>query len=623
MNRHRSALLRPLALLLAVLTLSVTPAQAALSPAPLQSALQTAAPGALPGIEQPQQPDGMLPAEAPDSSEPEPPEDTDLSGTQLTFHTRGGRSFQGQVTVARDGSFTFPEGETLAQFGSYFRGWAGEDMQTEPQYAPGDCGSVLDGTDYYAVFVPVIDHAVTYRLDDSSRLEIVRTGKTCRKAPTADAAGRPVCFWTDETGARVDLSEMRIFNDCTLTAVFAPALTEQHVCYMSGYENGSFRPNGTLTRAEAAQLVFRLLADPEAAAESDVPAPRDVSDGDWFAEAVTTLIAAGLMDAGDGLARPNDAVTRAEFVTMLARLFPMTDEACSFPDVPEEHPFYAGVAAAQANGWITGYEDGSFHPDAALTRAEAARLTNRALNREADAASVKKILLPVFSDVSAQHWAYNDVMEAAVQHTTAEDSEHEVWTSNAAAERRFAPGPLFVGSALYYIGADGRPVSNTTVGTLAFGPDGRYTSGNAEMDGYITAILDQITTPDMTQEEKLRAAYLYTRDSFTYLRRNYYQIGQTGWSMDDGLTMLRTRRGNCYCYAAVFYYLSRQLGYDSRIISGVVGTARSPHGWVEIDLDGVTNIFDTELEMAYRAKGKLYYDFYRMPYARTPWQYIK
>ena len=55
----------------------------------------------------------------------------------------------------------------------------------------------------------------------------------------------------------------------------------------------------------------------------------------------------------------------------------------------------------------------------------------------------------------------------------------------------------------------------------------------------------------------------------------------------------------------------------------MVGTARSPHGWVEIDLDGVTNIFDTELEMAYRAKGKLYYDFYRMPYARTPWQYIK
>ena len=609
MSRHKTRLLRPLALLLCA-ALCAAPAQAAFLPAPLHTLVLTADPGAQPEIEQPQQPDETLPA------------GEDLSGTQLTFHTRGGRSFQGQVTVARDGSFVFPEGETLAQFGSLFRGWAAQDGQSVPQYAPGQAGSVLDGTEYYAVFVPVIDHAVTYRLGDSAQLEIVRTGKTCRKAPAADAAGRAVTYWTDESGARVDPAETPVFGDCTLTAVFAPALTDEHVRYLTGYENGVFRPNATLTRAEAAQLVYRLLAEPEAAGD-DAPALTDVSASDWFFEAVTALAAAGLLDTDDGAARPNDAATRAEFVTMLARLFPMTGETCSFPDVPETHPLYDGVAAAQANGWVSGYEDGTFHPDAALTRAEAACLVNRALGREADASAVKKILLPVFSDVSAQHWAYHDIMEAAVRHTADERDGREVWTGNEAAERRYAPGPLFVGSALYYIGENGQPLSNTTVGTLHFGPDGRYTSGNAEMDGYITAILDEITTPDMTQEQRLRAAYLYTRDGFTYLRRNYYVIGQTGWEMNDGLTMLRTRRGNCYCYAAVFYYLSRQLGYDSHIISGVVGTARSPHGWVEIELDGVTHIFDTELEMAYRAKSIYRYDFYRMPYANVPWQYIK
>ena len=73
----------------------------------------------------------------------------------------------------------------------------------------------------------------------------------------------------------------------------------------------------------------------------------------------------------------------------------------------------------------------------------------------------------------------------------------------------------------------------------------------------------------------------------------------------------------------MFYYLSRQLGYDSTAYAGVVGSSRSPHGWVEIDFDGVTNIFDTELEMAYRKKGVYYYDFYMMSYDEVPWAYVR
>jgi len=86
--------------------------------------------------------------------------------------------------------------------------------------------------------------------------------------------------------------------------------------------------------------------------------------------------------------------------------------------------------------------------------------------------------------------------------------------------------------------------------------------------------------------------------------------------------MFETRQGNCYCYASVFYYLARQLGYNDRPIAGVVGTRRSPHGWVEIDFGGVTYIFDTELEMAYRLKGA-YYNFFQMPYSAVPWPYVK
>ena len=182
---------------------------------------------------------------------------------------------------------------------------------------------------------------------------------------------------------------------------------------------------------------------------------------------------------------------------------------------------------------------------------------------------------------------------------------------------------MFVGGELYGIGDDGYPVRDAELNGLYFGPDGRYTSGDAEIDGYITEILREITGPGMTREEMLHAAYDHTRDSYTYLRRNYYNIGDTDWELENARVMLQTKRGNCYCYASVFYYLSRQLGYDATAISGVVGSSRSPHGWVEIDFDGVTNIFDTELEMSYRQKGIYYYDFYMMSYDEIPWQYVK
>ena len=204
-----------------------------------------------------------------------------------------------------------------------------------------------------------------------------------------------------------------------------------------------------------------------------------------------------------------------------------------------------------------------------------------------------------------------------------DDDGSEHWEEYDIARVRREPGLCFVGLEQYYIGEDGFPVTNTTVGTLYYGPDGRYTSGNQEIDAYAKRTLAGILTDGMTREEKLHAAFLYTRDSFTYLRRNYYALGDNSYTEKEGLTMFSTGRGNCYCFASVFYYLSRQLGYDSVAISGVVGHDRSPHGWVEIVMDGVTYIYDTELEMAYRKKGVYYYDFYHMSYSRIPWPYVK
>jgi len=394
-----------------------------------------------------------------------------------------------------------------------------------------------------------------------------------------------------------------------------------HQTYLRGYEDGTFHPGGYVTRAEEAQILYNLLEKRPA----DRAELADVDESDWYYDAVSLLAAFGIIDPDEnGDVWPDAQLTRAQFVIMLTRLFPELPEAeCAFSDLPASVPWYSAVAKATAAGWIRGYEDGTFRAAERITRAEAAAVINRALGRSADRETLDaEVVIPLYRDLKADHWAYAEIMEATVPHTAVEDGEGERWIS-VSNPKRYAPGPVLAEGELYYAGEDGRLLRSTSAGTLTFGSDGRYTSGDEEIDGYVKGVLAALVTPDMSREEMLRAAYNYTRDSFTYLRRNYYETGDTGWELEECRTMFRTQKGNCYNYTGVFLYLSRQLGYDAVPISGEVGHRLSPHGWVEIRFDGVPYIFDTELEMAYRAKGTYGYDFYMMSYDAVPWPYQK
>ena len=341
----------------------------------------------------------------------------------------------------------------------------------------------------------------------------------------------------------------------------------------------------------------------------------------WYDGAVETFSRLGLLRPDeDGSLRPTEAITRAEFISMLGGFYPIYPAEARFFDLSREHPAYAETAFAVDMGWAGGYEDGTFRPDAPLTRAEAVTILSRALGRGGDA-GIKTYRISRFIDLPVSHWAYAAVMEASTEHThELDEGGAEHWLTWP--ELYLEPGFHYDGGELFYVSPEtGWYVSDTVVNGFRFDADGRYTSGSAELDGYVKNALAQITAAGMTREEMLHAAYNYTRDGFTYLRRNYYNTGDTGWETENALVMFQTRYGNCYCYAAVFYFLARQLGYDATAISGTVGSNRAPHGWVEIDFDGVTNIFDTELEMSYRAKGVYHYDFYMMPYSRIPWAY--
>lgn len=252
-----------------------------------------------------------------------------------------------------------------------------------------------------------------------------------------------------------------------------PALTEEHIAYMQGFPEGTFQPDTQLTRAQAAQMVSRLLTAPESGSGDcsyqDVPATA------WYAPAVTALCKLGLFDDGAAF-RPEEIITRAEFVDLLVRLTPEAVGTADFSDVPADHWASAQIGAAVAQGWLTGYPDGTFAPENGLTRAEACTVLGRVTDRQGDAAQAQKLLtLGLYSDVTQRHWAASAIAEASVSHTPNGAAGNETWSGVDLTALTFAPGFHTVGTNLYYVDRYGKLAVSTTVGAYTAGADGVLT----------------------------------------------------------------------------------------------------------------------------------------------------
>ena len=207
--------------------------------------------------------------------------------------------------------------------------------------------------------------------------------------------------------------------------------TVDHVAYIIGYEDGTVRPNGTITRAEIANIFFRLMTDEFRNANwSTDNRFSDVPDNAWYTMAVLTLDAAGIIiDSDDGSFRPNEPITRAELAVMAAQFCTITGRipATSFKDVSAEHWAADEIALIEYAGWIEGYE-GYFRPDDTLTRAEAVTIVNRMLGRSADQNFVNTSTdIKTFSDLSKSHWAYYAIMEATNTHDYKRNGTYETW----------------------------------------------------------------------------------------------------------------------------------------------------------------------------------------------------
>lgn len=213
-----------------------------------------------------------------------------------------------------------------------------------------------------------------------------------------------------------------IVADPEVTGVAGWLQTKEHNGYMGGYGNGLFGPNDNMTRAQAAQMFYNLLLNKNVDITVDFT---DVPADEWYGTAVRTLASLGIIKGiGDGQFAPNRTITRAEFTVIAMRFANVSADVTNpFTDIATNDWYYTAVTSAVSYGWINGYSDGSFRPQATITRAEVVTIVNRMLNRTADRNFVDSNATAQFDDVPNTYWAYYNIMEATIAHDHSIDND--------------------------------------------------------------------------------------------------------------------------------------------------------------------------------------------------------
>lgn len=385
---------------------------------------------------------------------PEPPQTLpkviDRTDSSLTIETADGQeySIDGGKTWQTDGEFTGLSPSTEYQIISRYT--ETEDMLQSGASSPLTVSTkgiptaeiippVITDVTETTITVEVVEgqeYALRYAEIPQESGQIMR--RTAARAKVQTSAPNLVRGWTD-TGKFAELSagtkyevitrlketEDFVASDVGTASVevktkdtYKPSatVTDTHMAYIYGYPDGTVRPNNYISRAETAAMFARLFPQPDS---SENPFS-DVTDGMWCSTVIRQLTAANkLYGYPDGTFRPTRNITRAEFITIATRFTtPInTNVNVSFSDISGNWARKSIEQGATA-GWITGYPDGTFHPDRPITRAEAMVILNRIFGRSPaltgeDFTSQE----PLWSDCANKSvWYYNDVWEASWTH---------------------------------------------------------------------------------------------------------------------------------------------------------------------------------------------------------------
>lgn len=211
-----------------------------------------------------------------------------------------------------------------------------------------------------------------------------------------------------------------------------------HRAYVKGYPEGDFRPDGNMTRAETAAIFARILANYDETKLTKIMTDfNDIPWDVWYTKYIAKLEHANIIKGyPDGSFRPDGSITRAEFASVCVRYYENNVEKLekadiSFFDLDSGHWAYNDVRKAVQLGYVNGYPDGSFKPDEYITRAEVVTVVNRMLSRSADESYVDSHVkdLVDFSDLTSDkdHWAYYEICEAANEHYATFGKNSETW----------------------------------------------------------------------------------------------------------------------------------------------------------------------------------------------------
>ena len=384
--------------------------------------------------------------------------------------------------------------------------------------------------------------------------------------------------WVNSSGEYCDVQAEAVFSDAEYTAVIGPKLKSSTAGFFPPESDGLFYPDRTLTRSDMARAIYNLMAEPP----KGTPYISDIRENALCYKGATALVSGGFMELTGERFRPDEPISKDELYLLLSQIFNGIKVEHLLEDRFDE-----------------------------LTRAEGAMLLYALLGESRFAASE----VSYYPDVSVSLDCYRAV--------SAVGEPCYIW---AKAGERLEPGFQNVDGWLYYVDDDGFFIRNGSVGSFEFGEDGRFSCGNEELDRLVADKLDQlIQSRTMDREKMLYEAYKYVRDNNLYLKGNYYRVEETGWEIEEALKLLHKNRGNCYSFAAGMWALARGLGYDAKAISGYISHTYQPHGWVEIEIDGVMYVFDAEQEgLYYRARGEYNVNMFKMTYETASfWTYIR
>ncbi len=203
---------------------------------------------------------------------------------------------------------------------------------------------------------------------------------------------------------------------------------DNHITYVQGYPEGDFRPERPITRAEAAQIFYNLLTGVKKTGYSS--SFSDVKSSSWYADAIYCLSANNIISGyPNGTYKPNEYITRAEFATIAAKFDNFSsDNKKSFIDLASSHWAYKYIMSASDKGWINGYPDNTFKPEKNITRSEVVKMVNNILERGIKSEGIPVNLHTLYRDLTIEHWSFADIIEASVEHSYTRDKDGwEIW----------------------------------------------------------------------------------------------------------------------------------------------------------------------------------------------------